>query len=115
MPIVPKVLAKGPDAKNLRKKRVLVLFSSTASPAMPMKSLSREMLRRSVMSSLNLRCPNPKCRVTLAVPLRMQGTQVRCAGCGQSFLVPPSGLAVSRPGQSRNTQSRVKRRFHNAA
>jgi hypothetical protein len=40
------------------------------------------------MCSARVRCPNPKCRVTLHVPEAMLGRHVRCGGCGHSFLVP---------------------------
>jgi len=42
------------------------------------------------MRSIKFRCPNPQCRVTLSIPTPMQGQRVKCAGCGESFLVPPS-------------------------
>jgi len=53
------------------------------------------------MSSIRFRCPNPKCRLTLHIPVQTLGRKVRCAGCGYSFLVP---AAVS--GKvSRNSQN----------
>ena len=42
------------------------------------------------MLSFRLRCPNPKCRVVLSIPEQLHGQHVRCAGCGTSFLVPPT-------------------------
>ena len=40
------------------------------------------------MRAMKFRCPNPKCHVTLSIPQTMQGRQVRCADCGQSFPAP---------------------------
>jgi len=42
------------------------------------------------MRVLRVRCPNPRCRVILAIPREIQGQRVKCAGCGQSFPVPIS-------------------------
>lgn len=41
------------------------------------------------MLSMKVRCPNAKCRVTLLIPEQLHGQQVRCAGCGEPFVVPP--------------------------
>ena len=41
------------------------------------------------MLSLRLRCPNPRCGVVLSVPEQLHGQNVRCAGCGENFFVPP--------------------------
>ena len=63
------------------------------------------------MLSLRIRCPNARCRIGLLIPEQLQGQQVRCAGCGQAFLVPPimpGGLRASRlarSGRSRHNSS----------
>lgn len=40
------------------------------------------------MEVFKFRCTNPKCRQTLSIPNTAAGMQVRCAKCGQAFLVP---------------------------
>ena len=40
------------------------------------------------MRSLQLKCPNSQCRLTLTIPGEAFGQRVRCAGCGHSFVVP---------------------------
>jgi len=45
------------------------------------------------MCSIKFRCPNPKCRVVLSIPQKMRGRHVRCAGCGQEFIVPIISLS----------------------
>jgi len=57
------------------------------------------------MRSIKFRCPNPQCRVTLAIPAPMQGQRVKCAGCGQSFLVPPSVSADGRKARGKKRRS----------
>ena len=55
------------------------------------------------MLSLRVRCPGPKCQVTLHVPEQLCGQIVRCARCGQSFAVPPMvapRLRLSRTDES---------------
>ena len=47
------------------------------------------------MRSHSFRCPNPDCRAVLSIPEEMMGQRVRCAGCGQSLLVPPADFAVA--------------------
>lgn len=61
------------------------------------------------MSSLKYRCPNPKCRLTLHVPVKMQGQTVRCAGCGHSFLVPPAAMARGAKSVKRNGKGRASK------
>lgn len=40
------------------------------------------------MRPLQLKCPNPQCRLTLMVPGDAFGQRVKCAACGHSFVVP---------------------------
>lgn len=47
------------------------------------------------MRSHSFRCPNPDCKAVLSIPEEMMGQRVRCAGCGQSFLVPPADIAMA--------------------
>lgn len=54
------------------------------------------------MQYLKLSCPNPACRVVLAVPEEMQGQRVRCAGCGEQLLVPPAGMVAGRTARRRS-------------
>jgi hypothetical protein len=40
------------------------------------------------MGGYKYRCPNPKCRKTLAIPQSSQGKEVRCEGCKELFVAP---------------------------
>ena len=40
------------------------------------------------MRQLQLRCPNPQCRLTLTIPADALGQRVKCASCGYAFIVP---------------------------
>ncbi len=57
------------------------------------------------MQTTKFRCPNPECRVTLSIPAQIQGQRVRCAGCGQSFVVPPTSLKGTGITKKRNRRS----------
>ena len=45
------------------------------------------------MCSIKFRCPNLRCRVVLSIPHKMRGRHVRCAGCGQEFVIPILSLS----------------------
>jgi|GEM_PF-3101996 len=40
------------------------------------------------MGGYKYRCPNPKCRKIVVIPMSMQGKEVRCAGCKEVFVAP---------------------------
>ncbi|MDP7288980.1 MAG: hypothetical protein QGH94_13420 [Phycisphaerae bacterium] len=40
------------------------------------------------MGGYKYRCPNLKCRKTLAIPKEMQGKEARCNECGEMFVAP---------------------------
>ena len=42
------------------------------------------------MSTVNHRCPNPRCVVLLTVPRQTEWHRVRCRGCGNIFVMPPT-------------------------
>ena len=67
------------------------------------------------MRSINFQCPNPQCRVALSIPSQMQGQRVRCAGCGQSFLVPPAGLPGNRTTGTKRRKTNGGTNLSNAA
>jgi len=52
------------------------------------------------MSSINHRCPNPRCRVMLSIPRRPHWRRVRCAVCGRSFDVPPTRHPSESPSRA---------------
>lgn len=63
------------------------------------------------MLSLKVRCPNVKCRVKLLIPQQLHGHRVRCAGCGEPFVVPPilpASLRMARGAGNTQTQGRKK-------
>ena len=37
------------------------------------------------MRPLQLKCPNPQCRLMLMIPGEAFGQRVKCAGCGKTF------------------------------
>ena len=58
------------------------------------------------MRSTKFRCPNPDCRVVLSIPAQVQGQRVRCAGCGQSFVVPPAALKTRKSAGQKTRRSK---------
>jgi len=46
------------------------------------------------MRNNKFRCPNPQCREVLLIPEKLHGVQVKCAKCGEQFLVPPPNTAT---------------------
>lgn len=40
------------------------------------------------MATVNIMCPNFKCRSIMQIDEKKRGTKVRCAKCGQIVLVP---------------------------
>jgi len=53
------------------------------------------------------RCPNPKCRKVLMIPAEMQGREVRCADCGELFVVPMRFKVT--PASGRTSADRLRK------
>ncbi len=55
------------------------------------------------MRPLQLKCPNPQCRLMLMIPGEAFGQRVKCAGCGQSFVVPM--IRITAPRKTRRKKA----------